>query len=285
MEISCKTFLKNFKSFFNSTTLLIDFELTMISYLKLSFFCALFVLTIVHSARFYIDINSTASSPDGSSWSSAFTSIQDAIDSFSDSANQNSLWIAQGHYFASPSISRDACYSFAKRIFIYGGFTGSESSVSDRPYPLAETIIDGDIGTIGDVTDNCYHIIYLEDDDARGSTFNGITFQNGFAVYDGDGSNYEGYGGVLTTYPHLFMSVTFDNCSFINNTALQGGVLHITEQSTARFNHCIFEGNRALKGTYLGGYGGCIYGTWAAEVNVTGSLFMYVILIKFSCQT
>ena len=248
------------------------------------FFCVINNLNVVFCARYYVDINSTSLNPDGSSWSSAFSTIEDALNVFNnDGSSSNELWISGGHYYASSNKSRDSCYSFKSRIQMLGGFIGTENNIDDREYPLSDTIIDGDIGIIGDVKDNCYHIIQLNDS-SRGSYFNGIIFENGYAVYDNaDGSNYEAFGGVLTTHINDNMRIVFDNCTFRNNTAYQGGVLHINKGSSVEFNYCIFQNNKALKNTYLGGYGGCIFSTWAAEVNITHSQFMYVFVVCFCC--
>ena len=51
----------------------------------------------------------------------------------------------------------------AEGVEVYGGFAGTETLLSERNPAANITILSGDIGTLGDPSDNCYHVVYNED--------------------------------------------------------------------------------------------------------------------------
>ena len=112
---------------------------------------------------------------DGTTWANAMT-LQAAIDGF---AAGDVLYLMSGSYTPTEKEAdgtavgmgeeRDATYVLPSGIFIYGGFAGTETG-SDAAAVLAaralasiatnETIIEGDIGTADDNTDNIKQPLY-----------------------------------------------------------------------------------------------------------------------------
>ena len=229
------------------------------------------VLLSVHGGQVYVDIDSTASSPDGSGWSSAYSSITEAVSDYTDHGPMT-MWITAGHYSINGS-DPGICLTFdGISIYMFGGFSGSESSEDSRSYPLSETILDG--------FESCYHLLYL----TRESTFDGIVFQRGYAMSDGDGTDVDQYGGVLSAWDAGSMTVVFKDCQFRNNTARNGGVFYGQKPTTSiTFVGCTFEYNRALPGSYLGGYGGCIFASSEAYINMTNCQFRSILFCFVLC--
>jgi hypothetical protein len=51
-------------------------------------------------------------------------------------------------------------------VAIYGGFNGTETSLSQRDFETNITILSGDVGAVGDYTDNTYHVVTASGVDA-----------------------------------------------------------------------------------------------------------------------
>jgi hypothetical protein len=74
------------------------------------------------------------------------------------------IWVARGTYKPTTGTDRSVSFQMKSGVKVYGGFAGTETSVSQRSNfkkgEANETILSGDIGTAGDITDNCYHVIF-----------------------------------------------------------------------------------------------------------------------------
>ena len=94
---------------------------TLSLFLRIGIICAQFV---------YVDINATGLN-NGSSWENAYTFIQDGID---DAANGLDVWVAKGTYYEN--------LSMLENVALYGGFSGTETSIDERDIENNPTIID-----------------------------------------------------------------------------------------------------------------------------------------------
>lgn len=142
------------------------------------------------------------------------------------------IWVAEGTYH--PSINdRSAHYQLPSGVRLYGGFAGSEMLLSERQPAVHPSILDGDIGTLGDSLDNSYNLLYLPYPDVN-TLVDGFTLRN--AVANKVGAN-------------------------AGEVGASGAALYIMGQDSVAYpsiQHCIFEHNAAQT------HGGAIYISMAA---------------------
>ena len=223
----------------------------------------------------YVDLTSTGLN-DGTSWANAFVDLQTAIDA---AAFGDQIWVSRGIYH--PTIAFDAdgsgvaqdrertFYLNKDGIELYGGFSGSETSLSDRN-PVFKTILDGDLGTISDPIDNAYTILYIDGTTANGNItsatlIDGFTFQNGNAdTFFSFPNNVAGAifinGNGNNNSPDNAANPRIANCNFFDNTSDRGGAAIYNYGLRAQCNpsiiNCLFAGNAV---TGADGQGGAIF--------------------------
>ena len=105
----------------------------------------------------------------GVSWNNAYGELSDAIAGAStlnatSAGSITDIWVAAGTYYpltkaGNGGSNRDQAFVLPSNVKIYGGFAGSETQVSQRNWTTNETILDGDLGTLGITTDNAYHVV------------------------------------------------------------------------------------------------------------------------------
>lgn len=188
----------------------------------------------VSDGRLYATV---AGGGNGLSWGSPFT-LKQAMDY---STSGEDIWVAAGTH--TPGSSRSDAFQLKAGVTVYGGFTGSETLLSQRDIRANITIMSGDIGSIGVQTDNSYNVIEA----LESGTLDGFRIQNGYA----NGSGTEGEGGGM----YIAASPTVRDCQFISNTCpgFVGGAISIRGTSFVPvFNRCVFISNSAT-------YGGAVY--------------------------
>ncbi|MEM9848185.1 MAG: SMP-30/gluconolactonase/LRE family protein, partial [Bacteroidota bacterium] len=229
---------------------------------------------------------------DGQSWSTAFATLQKAIESAQ--AGQ-SIWVAGGTYYptkekdGTTDQSRRFTFFFNKDLRIYGGFNGTESNLCERDIVCNPTILSGDVGVVGVATDNTFHVIESTDL-TTDFLLDGFTIQDGYADDDviigtrGGAWLNDPLGG--TSNPSIYNCTFFNNsgsngaamyndggsggetspiyvnCKFMGNILIdspaRGGAVYIDASfsngaSNARFENCIFSGNGQNTATSDGG--------------------------------
>ena len=180
------------------------------------------------SSILYVDVDASGAG-DGSSWANAYTDLAVALRSIHPFSQ---VWVAEGMY--KPGIVRPAAFLLPPDIPVYGGFTGAETSLSQRDYTANPTILSGEIGDPDVSGDNCYHVVIP----ATNATLDGFTISNGNASenYSDD----RGKGGALWAEYSAF---TIKNCVFSSNVANQKGGAIYLDESNATLENCTFKGN------------------------------------------
>ena len=167
----------------------------------------------------FVNVNATGLN-DGSSWINAYTSLQDALNMVN--AGEE-IWVASGIYKASTT---DRTQSFTINnddVKLYGGFAGTETSLSQRDILNNETILSGDLlsndnavieFTESTRSDNTQHIIRLN---AQNTTIDGFTISDGHTMGASNESGAAIYVAVLNP-----LGFNVNNCIIKNNVADNG---------------------------------------------------------------
>ena len=171
---------------------------------------------------------STASHPDGLTWETAFSTLQEAADR---TAYGGEIWVTAGTYTGTGV----AVVRLQPRTSLFGGFSGTETSREQRNAEAHLTVIDGE-GNRGGVQGNATSLVdgfTIQNGRAsRGGGANccraaNCTFQRNSAILDGGGM----YMGAAT------------NCLFRGNSASSGGGMYMGAAT-----NCLFRGNSASSG-------------------------------------
>ncbi|MGB1217859.1 MAG: right-handed parallel beta-helix repeat-containing protein, partial [Saprospiraceae bacterium] len=162
---------------------------------------------------------------------------------------------------------RDFAFHLNKGIKIYGGFAGMETLLSQRSHSTNPTILSGDIGMVGNVSDNCYHVFIT-------TGLSSMAVLDGCRIRDGnaDGANFISYesnnfnqgegGGLLMQVSNMKL---YNNLIY-NNRAIEGGGLLNYGSTASEMTNCLIFDNTATN------RGGGIYAT-ASTMTVTNCTF------------
>ncbi|WP_020599170.1 LamG domain-containing protein [Spirosoma panaciterrae] len=214
--------------------------------------------------RLYVKANASGANT-GADWTNAFTDLQSAL-SYPCSQSLTEIWVAAGTYKPTSTTARTISFTMKNGVAIYGGFAGNETNLADRP-PIdpvsgnpSSSTLSGDIGTLGNASDNAYHVLFNPQGLNTTAVLDGFVITGGNA--NGSGSNING-GGVFNNASGsgTTCSPTFRNCSFQSNSAsLNGGAIFnygTLGISSPVLVNCAFVNNTSNSST--NGYGGAIF--------------------------
>ncbi|NNE27626.1 MAG: T9SS type A sorting domain-containing protein [Saprospiraceae bacterium] len=212
-------------------------------------FLVLFLLSTVglDAQRVYVDASASGAN-DGTSWASAYTSLEAALNDMSASE----IWVASGTYVPGDGTGdTSSTFLITHQVDLYGGFSGSETSVDQRDFVNNTTTLSGDIMANDDGSfdaalraDNVRHVITV---DSMGGkiTIDGFFISGGQTSDNGDHdfTNRAG-GGILS-----FSALAVANCSFSGNFGRSGGGIAIDNsggiQESVEIRSCAFSDNIA----------------------------------------
>jgi photosystem II stability/assembly factor-like uncharacterized protein len=200
--------------------------------------------------RLYVNDDATGAN-NGSSWSDAFNDLQSAL-AIAEEGDQ--IWVAEGTYL--PGSDPTATYLIDKNLRLYGGFAGTESSLSERGDPADyPTILSGDVNgddVGGDFTlnrgDNVLHVITMTAAVGNETQLDGFAIIGGHADADTPPNS---HGGGITSNGNP----TIRKCVFTHNFSIDlGGAaifLNTPASGEVRFEHCEFSGNEGNAGAAI----------------------------------
>lgn len=154
-------------------------------------------------SKFYVKPSGTGN---GSSWNEASGDIQAMINQ---AAAGDEIWVAAGTYTPSdlPGATgtlgaRDVSFVLKSGVKLYGGFSGTETTLEQRNHESNITILSGDIGTTGQNSDNAYHVV-VSIKNTSATLVDGFVITNGhandpgFVTVDGINVGKQSGGGVF----------------------------------------------------------------------------------------
>ena len=122
--------------------------------------------SITAQTTYYVKATGGNDSNAGTSWSTAFASLQSALDN---AVSGDKIWVAKGTYTPSkiagdiPGIdNRDKTFLIGSGISVYGGFAGTEIEGYDlslRDLAINQTILSGSLD--GKTTNKAYHTVII----------------------------------------------------------------------------------------------------------------------------
>ena len=227
----------------------------------------LFILSVLineaEAGTVFVNLNAVGLD-NGSSWINAYSSLETALWNSDDG---DSLWIAKGTYFPTSS------FLVFSGVRLYGGFSGTESSFSQRNVLMNPVILSGDLDQSNNFSSGDAQRILVIYPPIVGTVLDGLIIQN----------NYGKNVGAL----YLNVSIagtndlTINNCCFRDNRidadstidALGSACFIRTSVSGANLNlkisNCEFRNNSAnCLGTGVGEAGACEI----ANINGLGTL-------------
>jgi predicted outer membrane repeat protein len=199
-------------------------------------FLSLFLFLEMTSAQIFVNKNASGTN-DGSSWINAFTDLQNALDAASPGEQ---IWIASGKYIPTGPTPDSSHFLVIKPVELYGGFTGTETILSQRDWDAFPTIISGDI--LGDDfpgdfvfnrEDNAHHVLIVNAGQTT-TIIDGLIFESGSTRLDDNN-----YAPDANDIPYNRWS---------------GGAIYIY-RSGAIIRNCIFRENDAVRGSCFFAFG------------------------------
>jgi predicted outer membrane repeat protein len=213
---------------------------------------------------------------DGSSWANATNDLQGAINNV---CGVIEVWVANGTYKPTrdllgnlnPTDPRDKAFLLKNEFRVYGGFVGTEGSLSERPTALGSSILSGDVNGddngFGNNGENVYHVVASVSDDNT-TVLDGFTIKSGNA--NGTGTvTVEGKEIGRGSAGGLYLSASspsVTNCIVTSNCGGFSGAMIHEGASAPQFSRSVFHTNR-------GAYGGVSFNATGSTPKFTNVVF------------
>jgi len=171
----------------------------------------------------FVDLDATGTA-DGRSWANALSHPQNGIDM---AVPGDEVWVAGGTYASMDTVGSMPVLAMKNGVDIFGGFEGSETTLSERDLSSNTTVLDGE---------------YLVDNVVVGASsarLDGFVITGGYSeTSSGAGMLNDGVSGLMVI-----------NSVFIGNetTTDEGGGMH-NNSAEIEIGNCVFTANSALRG-------------------------------------
>ena len=204
----------------------------------------------------YVDLDPAITTRDGSTWGSAYETIQEGLDAAHAVGPGCEVWVAEGTYHVYQA-SVDDTIHLPSETAIYGGFVGTETTRTQRNPTTHPTIIDGT--QQGNPAIQVTHALTaLNTVDA---TLDGFVVQHAGSDSD-DGGGIYAEGSSLTLNDCTFQELSgrwgagvylksspaeITNSDFLSNDATgssRGSGIYVNGSAPVTISDCLFENNR-----------------------------------------
>jgi hypothetical protein len=179
----------------------------------------------------------------GTSWATALREVRTAITRLI-AGHPAEVWVQAGTYKPTSGAVRTDSFALRNDLELYGGFTGTETSLSQRNITANPTILTGDLlgndgacGTGSGMSENSHQVVRALAGVGPSAVLDGFIIRGGYA---NGSAPYRDGGGLW-----LAGSPTIANCTIECNRALgHGGAVYTT--SGPEFRTCTFRSNPGL---------------------------------------
>ncbi|GAB1463331.1 choice-of-anchor Q domain-containing protein [Pedobacter sp.] len=182
----------------------------------LTLFISLILFSSLKAATIYVKANNTGVIKNGSSWTYAYDNFQIAVNA---AQSGDEIWVAAGEYQPGNLNS----FSMKEGVKIYGGFTGTETTRSQRNWQTNVTILKGNGASV-----------------INNSGLTTTALLDGFTITSGDAES----GGGIYNYNS---SPLFSNLIISGNGAAENGGGIFNYNSSPLFSNLIISGNGAAE--------------------------------------
>ncbi len=156
----------------------------------------------------------------GQSWADAFPRLEQAL---AVARPGDQVWVAAGTYRPTTGAERWRSFTIPAHVSVLGGFDGTEAQADQRDWLANPVILSGDIGVLGNDTDNTNQVVEIT---APGVVLSGVTIRGARGGSSG--------GGLSITNSQGSLTVVSDCVVEDNQTASVGGGVTVGGSSPVR---------------------------------------------------
>ncbi|MFH2094745.1 MAG: right-handed parallel beta-helix repeat-containing protein [Bacteroidota bacterium] len=190
-----------------------------------------FLAGFLNAQNWYVDVDNTSGTYNGNSWATAFQDVQDGIDA-AYNAGGGDVWVAEGTYYIYSS-SASNTVMLKPGVYLYGGFTGTETLLNQRDWENNVTILDGH--QYSGSSNQVEHVVTANQSVVSSIWTDGLI--DGFTVTGGNSEIPVKAGNSKATNPQ----------DIINSNGAGAGAGILLFQAAPAVSNCIITGNSAGK--------------------------------------
>lgn len=230
---------------------------------------------------YFVDTTVTASG-DGRSWENAFHNIQQGIDAAYDRVQSEGpltnceVWVADGFYYIYDD-QQDDTVRLKRNVHVYGGFSGTETSIEQRNWIGNRSIISGDSGP--DKQNHVHRVVTASDHSiidgftVTGSVGTGVYIKNSSprisnCIFMTNRGIWNDNGSPVISNS-LFISNTVE-CYSMGDVGAASAILSSGAGSVS-IDHCLFTNNSIIPGAVI--CTGGVIAIQSGSIAITNSIF------------